>query len=76
MKIWFWFHSLLIFESDIKTTYAKSADQSQTSTLKQKDMNHTSIVHKKKWQVIYIIQMKNIHGLIEILDYNAIHFKM
>jgi len=26
--------------------------------------------------MIYIIQMKNIHGLIEILDYNAIHYKM
>ena len=38
-------------------------------------MNHTSTVINKG-QVIYIIQMKNIHGLMEILDYNAIHYKM
>jgi hypothetical protein len=35
LKVWFLLHSLLIFGSDIKTTYVKSADQSLTSTLKQ-----------------------------------------
>ena len=37
------------------------------------------IIHQlfiNKGQMIYIIQMKNIHGLMEILDYNAIHYKM
>jgi hypothetical protein len=36
-------------------------------------MSHTQTVHK---QMIYIIQMKIIYGLMEILDYNVIHYKM